>query len=296
MTAGTADPAPRGAQREALARAFYRFRQSPLALVGLVLSAGLMFLALLGPALAPYPEHLAGQVSVVDRFKPPSAEFWFGTNEVGQDILSVVMAGAQVSLLSAMAVIVLASLIGTAIGVTAGYFGGWADEVLMRFTDVVLTLPALILAMTIAAALGPSIPNMVLALALAWWPGFARLARGEVINVRTELFVTAARAQGAGPWRIVRRHILPNITSQVVVKMSLDLGFAILAVASLGFIGIGVRPPTPEWGVMLSVARSNMPHFWWTAVFPGSAIFIAVLAFNMLGEGLRAALDPRAAR
>jgi peptide/nickel transport system permease protein len=191
---------------------------------------------------------------------------------------------------------VLASLIGTAVGVTAGYFGGWADEVLMRFTDVVLTLPALILAMTIAAALGPSIPNMVLALALAWWPGFARLARGEVINVRTELFVTAARAQGAGPWRIVRRHILPNITSQVVVKMSLDLGFAILAVASLGFIGIGVRPPTPEWGVMLSVARSNMPHFWWTAVFPGSAIFIAVLAFNMLGEGLRAAFDPRAAR
>lgn len=291
-----ADPAGRSARREALARAAWRFRQSPLALVGLVLSAGLLVVAVAGPWLAPYPAHLAGQTSIVNRNKPPSEAFWFGTNEVGQDVLSMVLAGAQVSLGAALAVILLASAVGTLVGVVAGYFGGWIDEVLMRVTDVVLTLPALILAMAIAASLGPSIPNMVLALALAWWPGFARLARGETLSVKAELYVTAARAQGAGPWRIIRRHILPNITSQIVVKMSLDLGFAILAVASLGFIGIGVRPPTPEWGVMLSVGRVNMPHFWWTSVFPGLAIFVSVLAFNLLGEGLRNALDPRARR
>lgn len=296
MSVSAADQTPTSPGRDGLARAFYRFRQNPLSVVGLVLVALLMFLALFGPLVAPYPEHLAGEVSVLDRFEPPSTAFWFGTNEVGQDILSMVMAGAQVSLLSAMGVIVIATLIGTLIGLAAGYFGAWIDEVLMRFTDLILTLPALILAMAIAAGLGPSIVNMVIALALAWWPGFARLVRGEVIGLKEEQFVAAARAQGAGAGRIIFRHILPNITSPIIVKISLDVGFAILAVASLGFIGIGVRPPTPEWGVMLSVSRSNLPHFWWTAIFPGLAIFIAVLAFNLFGEGLRQALDPRARR
>ncbi len=296
MSARTTAEASGTSGGEGLARAFYRFRQNPLSLVGLVLVALLLFLAIFGPLVAPYPEHLAGEVSVLDRFKPPSAAFWFGTNEVGQDILSMVVAGAQVSLLSAMGVIVIATLIGTLIGLAAGYFGTWIDEVLMRFTDLILTLPALILAMAIAAGLGPSIVNMVIALALAWWPGFARLVRGEVIGLKEEQFVVAARAQGAGAGRIIFRHILPNVTSPIIVKMSLDVGFAILAVASLGFIGIGVRPPTPEWGVMLSVSRSNLPHFWWTAIFPGMAIFVAVLAFNLFGEGLRQALDPRARR
>lgn len=296
MSVGAADQNPTSPGRDGIARAFYRFRQNPLSVVGLVLVALMMFLAIFGPLVAPFPEHLAGEVSVLDRFEPPSAVFWFGTNEVGQDILSMVMAGAQVSLLSAMGVIVIATLIGTLIGLVAGYFGGWVDEVLMRFTDLILTLPALILAMAIAAGLGPSVLNMVIALALAWWPGFARLVRGEVIGLKEEQFVAAARAQGAGAGRIIFRHILPNITSPIIVKMSLDVGFAILAVASLGFIGIGVRPPTPEWGVMLSVSRSNLPHFWWTAIFPGLAIFIAVLAFNLFGEGLRQALDPKARR
>jgi peptide/nickel transport system permease protein len=208
----------------------------------------------------------------------------------------MVLAGAQISLLSGIAVIVVAAITGTLVGIVSGYFGRWIDEILMRFTDLVLTLPALILAMAIAAALGPSIPNMVLALALAWWPGFARLARGEVISKKEELYVLAAKAQGATSWRILSRHILPNITSPVIVKMSLDVGFAVLAVASLGFIGIGVRPPTPEWGVMLSVSRSNMPQYWWTAIFPGLAIFLSVLGFNLLGDGLRDVFDPRARR
>ncbi|MBO6900449.1 MAG: ABC transporter permease [Rhizobiaceae bacterium] len=288
--------ATRSARRTNWARGFYRFRQNPLSVIGLVIVALLLLLALFGEYIAPYPEHLNGEVNVANRFQPPSAEFWFGTNEVGQDIFSLVLAGARISLLSGIAVIVLATLIGTFIGVIAGYFGTWLDEILMRFTDLILTLPALILAMAIAAGLGPSIPNMILALALAWWPGFARMARGEVLSSKAELYVLAARAQGAGNTRILTRHILPNITSPIIVKMSLDVGFAILAVASLGFIGIGVRPPTPEWGVMLSISRSNLPHFWWTAIFPGLAIFLSVLSFNFMGDGLRDVFDPRARR
>jgi peptide/nickel transport system permease protein len=292
----TGSGATRSTRRTNWARGFYRFRQNPLSVVGLAIVAILLLLALFGQYIAPYPEHLNGEVNVANRFQPPSAEFWFGTNEVGQDIFSLVLAGARISLLSGIAVIVLATVIGTFIGVIAGYFGSWLDEILMRFTDLVLTLPALILAMAIAAGLGPSIPNMILALALAWWPGFARMARGEVLSTKAELYVLAARAQGGGNARILTRHILPNITSPIIVKMSLDVGFAILAVASLGFIGIGVRPPTPEWGVMLSVSRSNLPHFWWTAIFPGLAIFLSVLSFNFMGDGLRDVFDPRARR
>jgi peptide/nickel transport system permease protein len=289
-------PAETSSRMESLARGFYRFRQNPLAVLGLVIVVFLLFIAIFGGLLAPYPQHLAGDVNTSNRFQPPSAEYWFGTNEVGQDILSMVLAGAQVSLLSGISVIVIATIIGAFIGIISGYFGRWLDEILMRFTDLILTLPALILAMAIAAGLGPSIPNMVLALALAWWPGIARLVRGEVLSRKEELYVMAARAQGASSWRILARHILPNITSPIIVKMSLDIGFAVLAVASLGFIGIGVRPPTPEWGVMLSVSRSNLPHYWWTAIFPGLAIFLSVLGFNLLGDGLRDAFDPRARR
>lgn len=284
------------AKRASWARGFYRFKQNPLSVIGLAIVVFLLGIAFFGEYLAPYPEHLRGELNVANRFQPPSADFWFGTNEVGQDIFSLVLAGAKISLLSGISVIILATLIGTFIGVVAGYFGSWLDEILMRFTDLVLTLPALILAMAIAAGLGPSIPNMVLALALAWWPGFARMARGEVLSKKAELYVLAARAQGAGSGRILTRHVLPNITSPIIVKMSLDVGFAILAVASLGFIGIGVRPPTPEWGVMLSVSRSNLPHFWWTAIFPGLAIFLSVLGFNLMGDGLRDVFDPRARR
>lgn len=296
MSAETSNTSAVQAGNDGFRRGFYRFRQNRLALVGLVIVTLLLALAACGPWIVPYPEHLTGAVDSGNRFQPPSQDHWFGTNEVGQDVFSMVLAGARISLLSGIAVIVVATFLGTLIGILSGYFGRWIDEVLMRFTDLILTLPALVMAMAIAAGLGPSIPNMVLALALAWWPGFARLARGEVISMKQETFVIAARAQGAGPFRILFRHILPNITSPIVVKMSLDVGFAILAVASLGFIGIGVRPPTPEWGVMLSVSRANLPHFWWTAIFPGIAIFLSVMGFNLAGDGLRDVFDPRSKR
>ena len=277
-------------------RAVYRFRQSALSIVGLLLVAGLVFVALFGAWLAPYPEHVAGGINTALRFRPPSGAHLFGTNELGQDVFSLVLAGTRVSLFAGLAVVALGALVGTMIGAIAGYAGGWTDDILMRIADLKLTVPGLIFAMAIAAALGPGIFNMVLAIAAGWWPGYARLVRGEVMAKKEEMFVTAARAIGAGPGRILFRHILPNVMTPVIIKMSLDMGFAILTVASLGFIGIGVKPPTPEWGSLLSVARNYMPEMWWTAIFPGLAIFVAVFGFNLLGDGLRDVFDPRARR
>ena len=281
---------------DAWRRGFYRLRQSSLSLVGLALVMLLLFIALFGVWIAPYPEHISGGINTALRFRPPSAAHWMGTNELGQDVLSLVLGGARTSLLAGLAVVAAAALVGTFIGALAGYLGGWTDDLLMRLADLKLTLPGLILAMAVAAALGAGFANMVFAIALSWWPGFARLVRGEVISKREEVYVLAARALGAGPMRILWRHILPNIVSPVIVKMSLDVGFAVLTVASLGFVGIGVKPPTPEWGMMLSTARGYMPDFWWTAIFPGLAIFVAVLSFNLLGDGLRDVLDPRSRR
>jgi peptide/nickel transport system permease protein len=289
-------PARPSARREAWRRGVYRFGQSRMSMAGLAIVLVLLVLALVGPWLAPHPEHIAGGVSTAERFKPPSVQHWFGTNEMGQDVLSLVLGGARVSVLAGFAVVLLGALAGTVVGAVAGYAGGWTDDLLMRLADLKLTVPGLILAMAVAAALGPGIVNMVFAISLSWWPGYARLVRGEVLARKQDLYVTAARAVGAGPGRIVFRHILPNVMTPVIVKMSLDMGFAILTVASLGFIGIGVKPPTPEWGSLLSVARGYMPDYWWTAIFPGLAILLAVFGFNLLGDGLRDVFDPRSRR
>jgi peptide/nickel transport system permease protein len=286
----------RSSRRENWGRAFYRFRQSWLSVVGLAIVLALIVLAVAAPYIVPHPEHALGVTNTAARFQPPSAAAWFGTNELGQDIFSLVLIGSQVSLFSGLAVVVIAIVVGTTVGAIAGYFGGWIDEVLMRITDLLLTIPSLILAMAVAAALGTGVFNMIVAIAITWWPAYARLVRGEVIGKKEEQFVVAAHALGAGWVRILSRHILPNIVSPIVVKASLDMGFAILTVASLGFVGIGVKPPTPEWGTLLSGARSYMPDYWWTAVAPGMAIFLAVFAFNLLGDGLRDVLDPKARR
>ena len=284
------------ARSEAWRRSLYRFRQSSLSVAGLAMVAILLFIAVFGEWLAPYPAHVAGGVNTAARFIAPSAQYWFGTNELGQDVFSLVLAGARISLLAGLAVVILGAVAGTCVGALAGYFGGWTDEVLMRLTDLKLTIPGLVLAMAVAAALSPGITNMIIAIALSWWPGYARLVRGEVMAKKEESFVIAARAIGASTPRILIKHILPNILTPVIVKMSLDMGFAILTVASLGFIGIGVKPPTPEWGSLLSVARNYMPDYWWTAIFPGLAIFVAVFGFNLLGDGLRDVFDPRSRR
>lgn len=284
------------ARLENWGRAFYRFRQSWLSVIGLAIVMALIVIAILAPYIVPYPDHVLGVTNTTARFQPPSASAWFGTNELGQDIFSLVLVGSQVSLFSGLAVVFIAIVVGTTVGAIAGYFGGWIDEILMRITDLLLTIPSLILAMAVAAALGTGVFNMIVAIAITWWPAYARLVRGEVIGKKEEQFVVAAHALGAGWVRILCRHILPNIVSPIVVKASLDMGFAILTVASLGFVGIGVKPPTPEWGTLLSGARSYLPDYWWTAVAPGMAIFLAVLAFNLLGDGLRDVLDPKARR
>lgn len=291
-----APPRVETARHLAWRRSLYRFRQSALSVVGLALVLCLLFIALFAPWIVPYPDHVMGGIRTAARFQSPSLAYPFGTNELGQDVLTLVLAGTRVSLLAGLAVVVVGAFVGTVIGAIAGYAGGWVDDVLMRISDLKLTIPGLILAMAVAAALGPGIINMVLAIAAGWWPGYARLVRGEVMSKKEEMFVTAARAIGAGPGRIIFRHILPNVMTPVIIKMSLDMGFAILTVASLGFIGIGVKPPTPEWGSLLSVARNYMPDFWWTAIFPGLAIFVAVFGFNLLGDGLRDVFDPKARR
>lgn len=297
MTDVSTTPAiTRSARSEALRRALFRFSQSKLSIVGALMVFLVLFFTVFGGILAPYPEHIAGGVDTANRFLAPSTAHPFGTNELGQDVLSLVMAGTTVSVAAGFAVVLIGTLIGTTVGAVAGFNGGWTDEILMRLSDLMLTIPGLILAMAVAAALGPGFVNMIIAISLSWWPGYARLVRGEVISAREEVYVSAARAIGASPTRVLFRHILPNIVSPVIVKMSLDMGFAILTVAALGFIGIGVRPPTPEWGTLLSVSRSYMPDFWWTAISPGLAMFLAVFGFNLLGDGMRDVLDPRARR
>jgi peptide/nickel transport system permease protein len=293
---GRAPDSALAARLEAWRRGLYRFRGSTLSVVGLVICVFLLLVGIFGQYFVPFPEHIVGGIAPRARFLPPSAQHWFGTNELGQDVFSLVVAGTRVSLLCGLAVVLIGATVGTFLGAVAGYFGGWVDEIIMRLTDLKLTIPGLILAMAIAAALGPGIVNMIIAVALSWWPGFARLVRGEVLSKKEELFVLAARALGATHTRLLFRHILPNILGPVIVKMSLDMGFAILTIAALGFIGIGVKPPTPEWGSLLAIARGYMPEYWWTAVYPGLAIFLAVFGFNLLGDGLRDVLDPKARR
>ena len=191
-------------------------------------------------------------------------------------------------------VIVIAIAIGVPLGAISGYLGGWVDEVIMRITDVFMTVPALLLAMAMAAALGAGMLNAMIAIALVWWPGYTRLIRAQVLSLRERDFIEAGRALGASRWHIIFRHVIPNVISPVIIKASLDMGFAILVTAGLGYIGVGVQAPTPEWGVMISEGRAFLREAWWISVFPGLGMFITVLGFNLLGDGLRDIFDPNA--
>ncbi|MBL0935115.1 MAG: ABC transporter permease [Rhizobiaceae bacterium] len=271
----------------------HTFAGSFSSMLGLVLVLLFLALAAFGPWLAPYPEHTTGGFDMAARLQPPSATHWFGTDEMGSDILSRVIVGARTSLWIGLLITGIGAGIGVPLGIIAGYTGGWTRAAIMRFTELFLAVPGLALALAIVAALGPGITNCVIALAIVWWPGYVRLVEAKTLSVKEELFVESARSLGARtPW-IMWHHILPNCWSPIIVKMSMDMGMAILAAASLGFIGLGARPPAPEWGAMISVARSYMPDWWWYSFFPGAAIFLTVLGFNLLGDGLRDILDPR---
>ena len=282
--------------RRRLRLAIWLFSRSFSSMLGLVLVSVIVLLALLGPWIVPYPDDVQGGINLANKLQPPSWQHWFGTDEVGNDILTRVIIGARISLLVGIGITLAAAAIGVPLGILAGLAGGRLREVIMRFTDLFLSVPGLVLAIALVAALGPGIVNAMIALTLVWWPGYVRLAESKALSIREEPYIEAARVAGAARARILWRHVLPNSLSPLIVKMSMDIGQAILAVASLGFIGLGAKPPTPEWGAMISIARSYLPEWWWYAVAPGAFIYLAVLGFNLLGDGLRDILDPRSNR
>jgi len=273
-----------------------RFTQNRMAVAGLGLVILLVVAALFAPVIVPYPEDAAGAVHTQNALLPPSTAHLFGTDDLGGDVFSRVVYGTRYSLAIGLAIVSLAFLIGVPLGAIAGFAGGFVNELIMRTTDIFLTIPGIVLALAIGAALGPGLVNAAIALALVWWPGFCRLTQGQVLALREQTYVEAAEVVGAGQGRVVFRHILPNTLTPLIVKVSMDIGFAILTAAGLSFIGIGAQPPTPEWGAMVNTGRQFMPDWWWYATFPGMAIFLAVFGFNMLGDGVRDAFDPRTTR
>lgn len=271
-------------------------RRSPLTVLGLLILFITVLLAVISPYVAPYPEDITYASHLEVRLKPPSLVHLFGTDDLGRDIFSRVIYGTRISLIIGLIVISIALTIGSILGAIAGYVGGIVDEILMRITDIFLSVPSLVLALSIAASLGPSLVNAMIAISLVWWPWYARLVRGQTLTLKELDFVEAARSLGVSTHMILLRHILPNCLAPIVVQGSLDVGYAILTAASLGFLGVGAQPPTAEWGLMIGYGRQFFPTWWWVAVFPGIAIFFVVLGFNLLGDGLRDILDPRLRR
>lgn len=271
--------------------AFGRLVRNRSGLVGLVLVAIFLVAAVAGAVgLTPYP---SDQQRPKDRLQPPSREHWMGTDEFGRDVFSRIIRGSTNSLRIALIAVALAGALGALFGTVAGYAGGLPDNVIMRITDLLFAFPAILLAMAIVAALGTGANNTILAIAIVYLPIFARVARGPVLSLKSTDFVTSARAVGAGDARILRWHILPNTTAPLIVQVSLALSWAILTEAGLSFLGLGAQPPEPSWGSMLSEARLLMEMAPWLAIFPGLAIMLCVLGFNLLGDGLRDVLDPR---
>ena len=262
---------------------------SQLNVLGAALVLLVVLAALLGEALAPYPPN---QMALVERLAPPSAVHLFGTDDFGRDLFSRVLAGARISLEVAAVVLSIAVVLGTLLGAVSGLAGGLVDEVIMRVTDLFLAFPALILAAAIAATFGGNLVTTVVALSTVYWPWYARLVRGQILSLRERDFVLAATVAGARAPRIIRRHLLPNVLPLIIVYVSLDIGYVILSTSALSFLGLGAQPPTPEWGAMMTDARSYLRDAWWFPTFPGLAIAVTVLGFNLLGDGLRDFFDP----
>ncbi|MBA3478390.1 MAG: ABC transporter permease [Lautropia sp.] len=259
-------------------------------MVGLGVVVFFVLLALLAPWLSPYDPIATSWGSIR---KPPSAAHWFGTDEIGRDVLSRVIWGTRVSLAAGLVSVSISIAIGVPIGLAAGFIGGFTDGLISRITDAFLACPFLILAIALAAFLGPSLTNAMIAIGISATPIFVRLTRAQVINIKVEDYVEAARALGNPPWRIAVRHVLPNVIAPLIVQSTLAIAAAIIAEASLSFLGLGQQPPAPSWGSMLNTAKNYMDQAPWMAIWPGLAIFVLVLAFNLLGDGLRDALDPR---
>lgn len=272
---------------------FYLLNRNRLQRVSLVIICILVLIAIFAPLISPFPSHAISATNPDDKLLPPSSKYIFGTDELGRDMFSRVIFGTRISLVTAIIAVGLALLIGVPLGAIAGGVGGVVDEIIMRITDVFLSFPPLLLAIAIAAFLGPNLENAILAIIVSWWPWYTRIIRGQAVSIRERQFVRAARAIGTPMPRIIFRHILPNTLAPVIVQASMDFGSVILTIAALSFLGIGAQPPTPEWGLLISTSRTYFMNAWWYSTFPGIAIFITVLVFNLIGDGIREVLDPR---
>ena len=286
----SSDASALSAPRPQTWRLVWRALRNPLSLAGLLIISLLIVIAFIAPAIAPYDPL---KTDTLSRLRPPSREHLLGTDQLGRDIFSRILYGARISLRIAILAAAIALSIGAPVGIVSGYFRGRVDDLLMRLTDMFLSFPSLILAMAIAAALKPTLENVIIAISLASWPAYARLARSMTLAIREENYIEAARAVGASNSRVLFRHILPGVVSPVTIQVSLDMGAILLTAAGLGFIGFGAQPPTPEWGLMISDGRNYIPGQWWVSTFPGLAISLVVLGFNLLGDGIRDILDPR---
>jgi peptide/nickel transport system permease protein len=267
--------------------------RDPLSLIGTLIIVAVLFMAIFAEQVAPYPEEGKGKTNAPNTLMAPSSEHLFGTDKLGRDILSRIIMGSRSALIVPIGVVLFAVLLGAPLGALAGYKGGWLDEVIMRITDLFLAFPSLLLAMAIASALGRGLDKAAIALIVSWWPWYTRIARGVAVGLRERYFVEAAQAIGVSDAVIIFRHILPNTISPILVQATVDMGTVILAMGGLAFLGLGTQPPAPDWGLMVSEGRTYILEQWWIATFPGMAIFIVVLAFNLLGDTLRDIFDPR---
>lgn len=278
---------------EDLTHTLYLWRRNKLAIVGTVIIVLFLLIAALAPLLAPYSPSAQ---NLPNKLQAPSWEHPFGTDDFGRDILSRVLYGSRIALQIVFIVTLISGILGVIIGITAGYYGGVIDEVLMRLTDMFLAFPRLILAMAIAAMLGPSIVNAIIAISLVQWTQYARLARAEALRVKGQPYIESIRSMGASNLRIIFLHILPMSISPVLVQLTLRMGTVIITASTLGFLGLGAQPPSPEWGIMVADGRSFLIDQWWISIFPGIAIALIVFGFNLLGDGIRDMLDPRLRR
>ena len=290
MTEMTADLLDKSVAPRSESRAWKKLRSNRSALFGFAIVFFFVVLALLAPVL-PIPDPIATDWNAVR--KGPSLAHWLGTDEIGRDELSRMIWGAQASLLAGVVSVLITMMIGVPVGLVAGYFGGWTDQIVSRITDALLATPFLILAIALAAFLGPSLTNAMIAIGISAMPIFIRVTRGQVLAVKTEDYVEGARAIGLSHFRIITRYILPNVFSAILVQSTLSIAVAIIAEASLSFLGLGQQPPAPSWGSMLNTAKNFLEQAPWMALWPGIAIFLVVIGFNLLGDGLRDALDPR---
>ena len=293
--AGTTVPLTLGrARNERVASTIYLLRRNPRMIVGGLIVLAWLFVAAFAPIIAPFDPI---KVNVIDSLQSPNATHWLGTDDLGRDVFSRVLWGSRISLSVGLISVSIGLLVGTSLGLAAGYLGGKFDLIIMRGIDALLAFPALILAIAITSALGPQIQNAMIAIGIVAIPAYARLTRGQVLAVRAREFIVAARTIGCSPMRIVIRHIFPNVMNALIVQATLSTAFAILAEAALSFLGLGPQPPFPSWGQDINYSQRYLPNLkWWMSVGPGLAIFSAVFAFNFLGDALRDALDPRLRR